>query len=111
MAAEVADEAVVVHAEVSDAIVHFGAGVDDARVVVGEASERIAVFLALQFFGMRAGFGVEELDCIVCACENNEFAAVIKVDGGVVSARWCFEEARCAIGADYIGDLAHSRCY
>lgn len=59
---------------------------------------------------MRAGFGVEELDCVICPTEEEELAAIIEVNGGVVCAWWCFEEACWSEGGDHLGyarDIAH----
>ena len=105
MAAEVADEAVVVHRQIPDPIIDFGARIDDTRGMVGEAGQRAAIFLALELFRVRAGFGVEELDGVVGAGEEQELAAVVEVDGGVVCSRWCFEEFGGAEGVDDFGDF------
>lgn len=86
MSAEIPNEGVVVHAQISDSIVYFGAGVNDGGGVVGELGQGRAIFLALHFFGVRAGFGVVELDGVVAAGEEEEFPGIVEVDGGVFCA-------------------------
>lgn len=103
MALEVADKAVVVHTQVSDAMVHFSRGVDDVGGVVREAGQGVSVFLRLQLFRMRAGFGVVELNGVIGAGEEGELAAVVKVDGGV--GGWRFELFGGAEGLDDVLDL------
>ena len=67
MAAEVAQERVVVGGEVANAIVFFGAGVDDGGGVVGEAREVDTVFLAHESFYALAFFGIVEKEGVVGA--------------------------------------------
>ncbi len=81
VAAEVAQEGVVVRGEVADAVVLFGARVDDGGGVVGEAGEVDAVFLAHERFDVLAFFGVVEEEGVVGAGGQAEFARVVKVEG------------------------------
>ncbi len=87
MAFEVADEGVVVHRQVSDAIVHLCARVDNGGGVVSKASECRTIFLTLQFFCVLSSFCVEELYRVIAAGEQEEFASVVKVDARVVVSR------------------------
>lgn len=103
VALEVANEAVVVHAQVSNAMVNFGRGVDDVGGVVSEAGQGVSVFLRLQLFRMRAGLSVVELNRVIGAGEEGELAAVVEVDGGVGGGR--FELFGWAEGLDDILDL------
>jgi len=80
--AEVADEHVVVRGEVADRVVAFGAGVEDALRVVGEAGEVSAVFLAEQGLDMFPFFRVVELEGLVVTCCEQEFARIVEVEGG-----------------------------
>lgn len=74
MAPEITDVAVVVGGEVADPVVDFGRGVDEGLGVVCEACERAAIFLRLELFGVCAGFGVVELEGVICAGEEEELA-------------------------------------
>lgn len=66
--AEVADVLVVVGGEVADGVVAgFGAGVEDALGVVGEAGEVGAVFFGEEGLHVRAFAGVVELEGVVVA--------------------------------------------
>ncbi len=67
MAAEVAQEGVVVGGEVADAIVFFGAGVDDGGGVVGKAREMNTIFLAHERFYVLAFFSIVEEEGVVGA--------------------------------------------
>ena len=84
MAAEVAQEGIVVGGEVADAVVFFGAGVDDGAGVVGEAGEVGAVFLAEQGLNGFAFFGVVEEEGIDGGGSEQELACVVEVEGGYV---------------------------
>ena len=81
MPAEVAQEGVVMRGEVADAVVFFGAGVDDGGGVVGEAGEMDAVFLAHERLDVLAFLGVVEEEGVVRAGGQAEFARVVKVEG------------------------------
>lgn len=81
MAAEVAQKGVVVRGEVADAVVFFGAGVDDGGGVVGEAGKVGAIFLAHEGFYVLAFFGIVEEEGVVGAGGQAEFAGIVKVEG------------------------------
>ena len=80
MAFEVAEELVVVGGEVADRVVDFCAGVEDRLRVVGEAGEVGAVFLGEEGFDQFAFFGVVELERLVVAGGEQEFARVVEVE-------------------------------
>ena len=80
VAFEVAQELVVVRGEVADCVVDFGAGVDDRLRVVGEAGEVGAVFLGEERFDQLAFFGIVELQRLVVAGGEQEFARVVEVE-------------------------------
>lgn len=84
MPAEVADIRVVVGGEVPDAVVELGAGVDDTLGIVRESRQGAAVFLRLELLGVGAGFGIVDLERVVGAREEEEFARRVKVEGNVV---------------------------
>lgn len=89
MALEVAYVRVVVGGEEADGIVNLCAGIDDALGVVTKARKVDAVLLALELFCMLAFFAVVDLQCVVVAGYNGEFARVVKVErgnGGAVAA-------------------------
>lgn len=91
MAFEVADVAIVVGREITDAMVDFGGGIDDGIGVVGEAGQGAAILLRLQLFCVGAFFCVIELECVIGASEKNQGAGSVEVKGCVVQAR-SFEE-------------------
>lgn len=91
MPAEIANVAVVVGGEVADPIIDLGRGVDEGLRMVRKASERAAVLLRLELFGVRAGFGVVELEGVIGAGEEEQLARVVVVDRGVLEAG-CLEE-------------------
>ena len=81
MSPEIAQEGIIVRGEVADAIVLFGARVDDGRGVVREAGEVGAVFLAHERLYVLALFGVVEQEGVVGAGGQAEFARVVEVEG------------------------------
>ena len=81
VALEVAQELVVMGGEIADAVVDFGARVDDGGGVVGEAREMDPVLLREEFFDMPALFGIVQLDGVVVARGKHEFARVVEVQG------------------------------
>ena len=85
VAAEVAQEGVVVGGEVADAVVFFCAGVDDGAGVVGEAGEVGAVFLAEEGLDGFAFLGVVEEEGVDGGGGEEEFARVVEVERGDVS--------------------------
>ena len=82
MALEIAYIRVIVGGEETDSIVDLCAGVDDTLGVVAEARKVDAVLLALELFCMLAFFAVVDLQCVVVAGYNGEFARVVKVERG-----------------------------
>ena len=68
--------------EVTDAVVFFGAGVDDRGRVMREAGKMGAVFLGEEDFDLLAFFGVIEYEGVVRACSKAELARVVEVEGG-----------------------------
>lgn len=81
MALEVADVRVVVCGEEADGVVDLGTRADDALGMVAEARQMYAVLLALELLGVLAFFAVVDLEGIVVACDNGQFARVVKVEG------------------------------
>ena len=79
MALEVAQEGVVVRAQVSDRVVFLRRGVDDAGAVVRETCEMGAVFLREEGFDLAAFFGVVEEEGVVGAGGQTKFAGIVKV--------------------------------
>ena len=82
VALEVPDVAVIVRGQETDRVVHLCRGVDDALRMVAEAREVDAVFLALELFGVFAFFAVVDLERVVVARDDCEFARVVEVEGG-----------------------------
>lgn len=78
---EVAEELVVMGGEIADGVVDFGGGVQDGLGVVGEAGEVAAVFLGKEGFEVFAFFGVVELEGVIGAGGQEEFACVVEVEG------------------------------
>ena len=68
--------------EVTDAVIFFGAGVDDGSRMVREAGKMSAVFLREEDFDLLAFFGVIEYEGVVRACGKAELARVVEVEGG-----------------------------
>lgn len=68
--------------EVTDAVVFFGAGVDDGGRMVREAGKMRAVFLGEEDFNLLAFFGVIEYEGVVRACGKAKLAGVVEVEGG-----------------------------
>jgi hypothetical protein len=60
--------------------VNFRAGVDDALCVVREAREMHAILLTLQLFGMLPLLAVIDLEGVIVAGYDGEFACVVKVE-------------------------------
>ena len=81
VALEVAQELVVVGGEISDAVVDFGARVDDGGGVVGEACEMDTVLLREELFDVSALFGIVQLYGVVVTGGKHEFARVVEVQG------------------------------
>lgn len=67
--------------EVTDAVVFFGAGVDDGGRMVREAGKMSAVFLGEEDFNLLAFFGIIEYEGVVRACGKAKFARVVEVEG------------------------------
>jgi hypothetical protein len=82
MALEVPDVRVVVCGEEADGVVDLCARVDDALRMVTKARKMYAVLLALELLCMLAFFAVVDLEGIVVARDNCQFARVVKVEGG-----------------------------
>lgn len=80
VAFEVAQELIVVRGEVADCVVDFGAGINDGLRVVREAGEVGAVFLGEERLDQLAFFGVVELQRLVVAGGEEEFARVVEVE-------------------------------
>ena len=68
--------------EITDAVVFFGAGVDDRGRMVGEAGKMSAVFLGEEDFNLLAFFGIIEYEGVVRACGKAKLARVVEVEGG-----------------------------
>ncbi len=66
--------------EVTNAVVFFGAGIDDGGRMVCEAGKMSAVFLGEENFDLLAFFGVVENERIVRACGKTELARVVEVE-------------------------------
>lgn len=81
MAAEIAQEGIVVRGEVAYAVILFRTRVDDGGGMVREAGEVDAVFLAHQRLYIFALFGIVEEEGVVGAGGQAEFARVVKVEG------------------------------
>lgn len=81
VAFEVAEEGVIVSGEISDGVVEFGGGVDDRGGVVCEAGKVSAIFLGKQRLDFRARFGVVELERVIIAGRQEEFARIVEVQG------------------------------
>ena len=81
MAFEVADENVIVCGEVADAVVELRGSIYDRTGVVGEPGEVGPVFLREKRFHFRAGFGVVQLQGVVVAGGEEEFALVVEIQG------------------------------
>ena len=81
VALEVAQELVVVGGEIADAVVDFGARVNDGGGVVGEAREMDTILLREELFDMSALFGIVQLYGVVVAGGKHEFARVVEVQG------------------------------
>ncbi len=93
MAFEVAEELVVVGGEVADGIVDFCGGVEDGLGMVGKAGEVAAVLLREEGFEVFAFFGIVELEGVIGAGGEEEFARVVEVEGCDCSLRFGeFEE-------------------
>lgn len=60
--------------------VDFRARVDDALSVVREAREMHAILLALQLFGVLPLFAVIDLEGVIVAGYDGQFACVVKVE-------------------------------
>ena len=67
--------------EIADAVVFFGAGVQDGGRVVREAREVGAVLLREKQLGMAAFFGIIKLDGVVAAGGEEELARIVEVEG------------------------------
>lgn len=81
MAAEIAQEGIVVRGEVAYAVVLFRARVDDGGGMVREAGEVDTVFLAHKRLYVFALFGVVEEKGVVGAGGQAKFTRVVKVEG------------------------------
>lgn len=88
MAFEVAEELVVVGGEVADSIVDFRGRVEDGLGVVGKAGEMTAVFLREEGFEVFTFFGIVELEGVIGASGEEEFARVVEVEGCDCSLRF-----------------------
>ena len=60
--------------------IDFRARVDDALSVVREAREMHAILLALQLFGVLPLFAVIDLEGVIVAGYDGQFACVVKVE-------------------------------
>jgi hypothetical protein len=68
--------------EVSNGIVDFCTCINDALRMVGESRKMDAILLTLEFLCVLAFLAVVDLERVVVACYNREFARVVKVEGG-----------------------------
>jgi hypothetical protein len=82
VALEVADVRVVVCGEEAQGVIDFGAGVDDALGMVGEARQVDAILLRLELLRVLALFAVVDLEGVVVACDNGKLARVVEVERG-----------------------------
>lgn len=81
VAREIGEEFGFVGVEVADAVVGFGGREDDVGLMVGEAREVGAVLLRWDCFYVFAFFGVVELEGVVGASCDEQFAPVVETEG------------------------------
>lgn len=66
--------------EVSDRFVMFGAGVEDGCGVVSKAGEMSPILLGQQLLDMLPLFGIVELEGVIVAGGDEQFAVVVEVE-------------------------------
>jgi hypothetical protein len=68
--------------EISDGIVDFCTCINDALRMVGESRKMNTILLTLELLCVFTLLAVVDLERVVVACYNREFACVVKVERG-----------------------------